>query len=625
MLSKYVRTWIVLLVVVVGLTAVPLVFASFEQDSRVKADDLSCQDNEMDDNGDCAATVDSNDNNVKAQSPTTDLGGGEFELFIGTGTDGPVSNSVYLMDVDTNISMTVLVSTSIGGAVYDPFANRILFTSSTADEHESDLWQWVPGTMTPTLLGVITTISGDLSIDGLAMVDGFLYGVHQSSSTAGPEGLYQINLNNLHATQLMTWTESSRSINGLEADPRNGRMYALDDTSNSLVEILSDGTFITVTDYFTVETDLDGLAIGDDGRAYIVPDDTDPGDIYVYNLDTGMYESSLRAPWIDDDAASGAAYIYVLPPAPTTGLILTKTVGTDPSVCATTTTITVTNSTEVVYCYQVTNTGDLTVTEHGLIDSALGSILADLTLTLGPGHTVWVTQSASVSQTTVNTATWTAVAPPAIHNDPLSDTFTAFPIQSAWTQADAQLEGGGFVPDISQFSAGAHGNQLVMNVQVVEAFSPGGSGQANALVGVIDLDTDRSTTTGEVGVTGAFCPDPTGMGVDYAVSLFDYVGGTAPILDTTNSLPVGTAVVISSSHAITVSVPLTVIRSLGVVDTAVVIGNELSPTDCAPNGGVVTSNHMGTAVAQATATVIHEPFYWIYMPFVTRDDSTLLK
>ena len=50
---------------------------------------------------------------------------------------------------------------------------------------------------------------------------------------------------------------------------------------------------------------------------------------------------------------------------------MTKTVGLDPSVCAATDEITVTKGTKVTYCYQVENTGNITLTLHDLTDSAL--------------------------------------------------------------------------------------------------------------------------------------------------------------------------------------------------------------------------------------------------------------
>ncbi len=89
-------------------------------------------------------------------------------------------------------------------------------------------------------------------------------------------------------------------------------------------------------------------------------------------------------------------------------IVITKTVGTNPSVCATTTEITVTAGTTVYYCYTVQNTGNITLTTHDLTDSALGVILNGFVYTLTPGASVFVTASATLTSTTVNVAEWEA-------------------------------------------------------------------------------------------------------------------------------------------------------------------------------------------------------------------------
>ncbi|MGB3717449.1 MAG: M4 family metallopeptidase, partial [Candidatus Promineifilaceae bacterium] len=98
---------------------------------------------------------------------------------------------------------------------------------------------------------------------------------------------------------------------------------------------------------------------------------------------------------------------------------LEKTVGLDPTTCATTDSISVPaggGGTTVYYCYEATNTGTITVTNHSLVDSELGPLVMGLDYPLGPGETVnnvamSYTISATITATTVNTATWTAMAP----------------------------------------------------------------------------------------------------------------------------------------------------------------------------------------------------------------------
>ena len=87
---------------------------------------------------------------------------------------------------------------------------------------------------------------------------------------------------------------------------------------------------------------------------------------------------------------------------------LVKTVGTDPSTCATTGTLDVPIGTEVVYCFTVTNTGDITLTVHDLVDDQLGDLLVGEAFDLGIGESYFVTATAVVTVDVTNTATWTA-------------------------------------------------------------------------------------------------------------------------------------------------------------------------------------------------------------------------
>ncbi|MCA9972931.1 MAG: hypothetical protein KC425_22090, partial [Anaerolineales bacterium] len=103
-------------------------------------------------------------------------------------------------------------------------------------------------------------------------------------------------------------------------------------------------------------------------------------------------------------SATAAATVNVVPPT----IALNKTVGTDPSACASSSSIVTGPNTDVTYCYEVTNAGLITLTLHDLVDTELGTILSGLAYDLGPGASVFVTQTANITQTTVNTATWTA-------------------------------------------------------------------------------------------------------------------------------------------------------------------------------------------------------------------------
>ncbi|MEZ4767464.1 MAG: proprotein convertase P-domain-containing protein [Caldilineales bacterium] len=92
---------------------------------------------------------------------------------------------------------------------------------------------------------------------------------------------------------------------------------------------------------------------------------------------------------------------------------LEKTVGTTAGVCAGTSNISVAPGTTVYYCYTVTNTGDVTLDLHDLVDDQLGTIFTGFAYALAPGSSVstvdaGLTISAVINANTTNVGTWTA-------------------------------------------------------------------------------------------------------------------------------------------------------------------------------------------------------------------------
>ena len=88
----------------------------------------------------------------------------------------------------------------------------------------------------------------------------------------------------------------------------------------------------------------------------------------------------------------------------------TKTVGIGPG-CAMSDTLNLPyGGGDVTYCYDVTNIGIYTLTHHTVTDSELGVLLSSFPFTLTPGAGAFFTVSTTITQTTVNTATWAATA-----------------------------------------------------------------------------------------------------------------------------------------------------------------------------------------------------------------------
>ena len=104
--------------------------------------------------------------------------------------------------------------------------------------------------------------------------------------------------------------------------------------------------------------------------------------------------------------AVDSATVTLEPPAP--AIVLTKTVGLDPAVCATTNTQVVLAGTEVVYCYRVRNTGNIAFDFHDLYDDPLGLVLFHWPAALAPGATLAITHAVPITATTTNEGTWTA-------------------------------------------------------------------------------------------------------------------------------------------------------------------------------------------------------------------------
>jgi hypothetical protein len=112
----------------------------------------------------------------------------------------------------------------------------------------------------------------------------------------------------------------------------------------------------------------------------------------------------------DQVSASDSVQVNVAVAAP--AIDLTMTVGTDPAICAATESVELpAGGGNVVYCYEVTNTGNVMLTRHDLVDSELGTILNAFPYTLNPGASAFLTQSAVIMATTASTATWTAFNP----------------------------------------------------------------------------------------------------------------------------------------------------------------------------------------------------------------------
>lgn len=131
------------------------------------------------------------------------------------------------------------------------------------------------------------------------------------------------------------------------------------------------------------------------------------------------------------DVATGSDTAVVNVTVAEAAIVVTKTVGLNPAVCATTQSITLpAGGGDVTYCYRVGNSGNITLTRHTLLDDQLGTLLSNFAYALAPGASAFLTQTASIATTTINSATWTAFNPGP--TDTAQDTDLATVIIERW-------------------------------------------------------------------------------------------------------------------------------------------------------------------------------------------------
>ena len=142
-----------------------------------------------------------------------------------------------------------------------------------------------------------------------------------------------------------------------------------------------------------------------------VPYSLPPGATVLYSTTAVITQAVTNvAVWTaNDDFDNTAVYtdsatVSVIAPQ----ILLTKTVSSNPLECGTTDSINVPPISTGNYCFEVHNTGSVTLTTHSLTDTQLGVLLNNANIVLPPGTTTIVSQTAVITNAVVNTATWRA-------------------------------------------------------------------------------------------------------------------------------------------------------------------------------------------------------------------------
>ncbi|HEV7733937.1 MAG TPA: hypothetical protein VGR62_17335 [Candidatus Binatia bacterium] len=148
--------------------------------------------------------------------------------------------------------------------------------------------------------------------------------------------------------------------------------------------------------------------------------------------------------------------------------------------------------------------------------------------------------------------------------------------------------------DLTELSACQSATALVVHLGFADAIVPivmSGTPPANALVGFVDIDSDRDSSTGNQSNTENYGPMGAGteLGIEGYVDLGDWnpddgtlglhvftIGETARVPAT------------FTSNGVTIAVPIEV-PVVGGINVATVVGTPSDPTDVGPNTGFVTS------------------------------------
>ncbi len=187
-------------------------------------------------------------------------------------------------------------------------------------------------------------------------------------------------------TTTMTWWQECPVSSGAAADYME---VNIDGTQEYV--ILGNDPTCNVVGYAQQSIDISAYA---DGGSHLV------------EFHSEIFGSNVTNFFVDD--------VSIIAPDLVPAIVMTKTVGVVPGVCATTSSITVPGAgADVYYCYEVMNTGNVTLNFHDLVDDQLGTLFTGLMYPLGPGDSVDTVAaglefSATITQTTVNSATWTA-------------------------------------------------------------------------------------------------------------------------------------------------------------------------------------------------------------------------
>jgi hypothetical protein len=141
--------------------------------------------------------------------------------------------------------------------------------------------------------------------------------------------------------------------------------------------------------------------------------------------------------------------------------------------------------------------------------------------------------------------------------------------------------------DVSGVSAYLVGGNINIGMNFATPISPADSGNADAVIGFIEIDADQNSATGNPPAYDIFCPQPTSLGVEYLINLGSVTGGQVAVEDTNGTI--GTVPISFTANSFSIDLPLSLIGNPPNVHMASVIGTIPEPTDCAPDNALLAA------------------------------------
>jgi hypothetical protein len=215
--------------------------------------------------------------------------------------------------------------------------------------------------------------------------------------------------------------------------------------------------------------------------------------------------------------------------------------------------------------------------ERACNDDSSG-LQSDVTFSVTAGETILLevtSYGVSVGGALAITVDFASVTDyPGTYTDLIGDTLGAGPVQT----------------DLASVSVCHTASDLVVSLAFATPISPGTSGNADAIGGFVDLDTDQNAGTGVTPNTDLFTGATTGLGMDYVVDLFSSTAAGSIDVGDANGFFVGTGTVSFGVQGMAITIPLSLLGGDdGNASLAAVVGTSIEPTDGAPPDGHVTA------------------------------------